>query len=599
MSGLRIARGFALDEELLTKRLAILARTGGGKTYTAAVIAEEMVAAELPFVVLDPVGVWWSLRAAPEGKSRGGLPVYVFGGPHGDIPIRPEQGAEIADVVVDSPSHYVVDLSGFESKSAERRFATDFAERLYRRKAHKRGGVHLFVEEADLFAPQRPPAGDQRMLGAFETIVRRGRSRGIGVTLICQRPAVLNKNVLEQAGMLIVLQMTGPRDRKAIDVYMEAYGEAEERAEMMTSLATLGRGEAWVWEPAEGIFKRVTIRKRRTFDDSADGGAGEPSKVVDVDLDALRGQLSRSIEEAKANDPKVLRELLRARDAEVSALRAEVEELEKRPTETERVEVPVLTDEDWDELDEVTKHLRDELESGLTRATTALERIDGKVKAAMNGGGRAGGSAPAEPTGPTRRLPRTAIDDVREAVARPRRPQVTPPAERSGQLTGPQGKVLDALAWLEGIGFDRPTKVQAGMIAGYRVGKKVGGTFGNILGQLRAAGMIDYPETGRVSLTDAGRHEAQVPDIPRTDAGLQAAIFERLSGPEQRVLEAVIDAYPDPVRKVDAGAAAGYTVGEKVGGTFGNILGKLRSLGLVDYPDKGLVAATDVLFVSS
>jgi hypothetical protein len=136
-----------------------------------------------------------------------------------------------------------------------------------------------------------------------------------------------------------------------------------------------------------------------------------------------------------------------------------------------------------------------------------------------------------------------------------------------------------------------------GEAVGYRDGRKVGGTFANVLVQLRAEGMIDYPAQGYVALTTEGRGVAMVPPIERTTRGLQAAVMERLADPERRVLRAVIDAYPHDISKQDVGAAAGYSVGEKVGGTFGNILGRLRSLGLIDYPRQGYVRAESVLFL--
>jgi hypothetical protein len=73
-------------------------------------------------------------------------------------------------------------------------------------------------------------------------------------------------------------------------------------------------------------------------------------------------------------------------------------------------------------------------------------------------------------------------------------------------------------------------------------------------------------------------------------------VFGRLDGPERRVLDVLIRAHPDAVPKREVGEAAGYTVGDRVGGTFGNILGRLRTLGLIDYPSPGEVVATDLLF---
>src|SRR5207253_4107504 len=60
--------------------------------------------------------------------------------------------------------------------------------------------------------PQRPFKGEERLLGSFEDIVRRGRARGLGVTLITQRAAVISKNVLTQTEVLVCLRVMAPQD---------------------------------------------------------------------------------------------------------------------------------------------------------------------------------------------------------------------------------------------------------------------------------------------------------------------------------------------------------------------------------------------------
>lgn len=157
---LRLAKHLSLSLDFATKTAAILAQRRKGKTYTASVIAEEMVAAKQPFVALDPTGAWWGLRAGADGK-REGLPVVVLGGQHGDVPLERTGGRLIADLVVEEPGYYVIDFSLFESGEAERQFAVDFAERLYRAKGHagKDFPLHLFVDEADRFIP--PDRGER------------------------------------------------------------------------------------------------------------------------------------------------------------------------------------------------------------------------------------------------------------------------------------------------------------------------------------------------------------------------------------------------------------------------------------------------------
>lgn len=262
---LHISADIKIPTDAVTQSFAILAQRGKGKTYTASVMAEEFFEAGLPFVVLDPTGAWWGLRAAADGKAAG-LPVIVIGGEHGDVPLEPTAGQVIADLVVDHPGFYVCDLSATESNAAQDKFACAFAERLFRRKSKVREPLHLFVDEADSFAPQRPMPGQQRMLGAYEQIVRRGRIYGLGVTLITQRAAVLNKNVLTQVEALIVLQMNSPQDQDAIDDWVKRNGTREQRDTLMQSLASLPLGEAWFWSPGwMRVFEKIHVRERRTF----------------------------------------------------------------------------------------------------------------------------------------------------------------------------------------------------------------------------------------------------------------------------------------------------------------------------------------------
>jgi DNA helicase HerA-like ATPase len=90
----------------------------------------------------------------------------------------------------DRDEHFsaILDLSLFR-KGEALRFMAVFLETLYRK---NRDALHLFIDEADVVAPQKPFGPDEaRTLGATEDIVRRGRIRGIGCTLITQRPQVL------------------------------------------------------------------------------------------------------------------------------------------------------------------------------------------------------------------------------------------------------------------------------------------------------------------------------------------------------------------------------------------------------------------------
>jgi hypothetical protein len=173
----------------------------------------------------------------------------------------------------------------------------------------------VFIDEADAFVPQRLIPGSERCFGAVDTMVRRGRSSGVAVTLISQRPQVINKDVLSQTEVLVSHQLTGPQDRKALEAWIEANDTENRRAEFMGSLASLKRGTAWFWSPGLlAIFKPVAVRDRHTFDSSATPKAGvtaiaSPKAFAAVDLQKLTAEIAASIEKAKADDPRELRKL--------------------------------------------------------------------------------------------------------------------------------------------------------------------------------------------------------------------------------------------------------------------------------------------------
>jgi hypothetical protein len=608
MTGLRISPTLTLPLDAVTETFVVVAKRGSGKTYTAAVMAEEMLKAGLPVCVIDPLGVFWGLRSSADGKGDG-FPVVIFGGEHADVPLEEGAGALIADVLIDQRFPAVLDLS-LLSKAAARRFMTAFLTRLYHR---NRDPLHVIVDEADLFAPQSTGRGTggeaPALLGAMEDLVRRGRARGLGCTLITQRPAVLHKDVLSQAEVLVALRMTGVRDVAAIDEWVKLHADDDTAREVKKSLPSLPIGTAWVWSPGWlDVLQRVEVRRRTTFDSSATPKMGErravPKRMADVDLKALGEQIAATVDKAKADDPKALRARIVGLEGRLVGLEKELAAERAKPAPEPEVvattiEVPVL---DPDNVEQIRVALGPVLNL-MHIATKTLEEHQawlGEQEAARDRREDVPRARPASRRPDPVAAPRPQERPDPPARREPSRPTVPgSPAVEVDPLSASQQKIVDAIAWLNEVGFDRPTKQQVGFIAGYRVGKNVGGRYGNLLGSLRSARFLDYPSPGTVHLTDLGRAAAVAPDIAPTTAGLQQAVLAQLDNSEQRVLQAVIEVYPLSLTKQEVGARAGYEVGLNVGGRFGNILGRLRTLGLIDYPEPGYAAACDVLFLEA
>jgi len=560
---------FSLPLEVAGEATAILATRGAGKSYTSAVLVEELHDAGVPVVVLDPTGVYWGLRG--KGASDG-LPIYIFGGEHGDLPLEATAGDVLADLAAEGTNSFVLDLSSFESKGAQSRFVRSFAERLYRRKAANRGTLHLIIDEADEFAPQKPLGRDEPfMLGALEAIVRRGRSRGLGCTLITQRSAALNKNVLALAETLIIMRTPGPHDRKAIEGWISHHALAGGGG-VLDTLPGLRTGTAWVWSPVRDILEQIDIREIKTFDSYRTPKPGEiaaqPRKMAEIDLDDLGARMAATVERVKASDPTELRKRI---------IQLE-KQLQSRPVEEKiqevAVEIPVLGDSDIADLETVVHELR-----GL--ATEIIEPIIVKADEII--------LALSERKSYDERNRRTVASASRatKPVAAVT-PAVTPVSSNGFKPTDAQQRVINAVAWLESTSIEAD-RLRVALLAGYRQS----GNFNNIISKLSSADVLIYPTPGAVELTDLGRDLAVYPIAALTTADLRERVMEKLKPAQQRVFAVILDAYEGDISREELAAQTGYTQS----GNFNNLVSSLTSLGVIARSGPGRVRAEDLMFV--
>ena len=253
--------------------------------------------------VVDPLGVWWGLRAGADGAAPG-YPVVVIGGRHADIPLDDGMGAALGQLVGTRPLACVLDLSEFASSAAQRLFMTAFAVAL---RAVNTEPLHLVLDEADLWAPQRAQAKGQALLGRIEEIVRRGRVRGFVPWLITQRPAVLHKDVLSQADILVSMKLTSSQDREAVGRWIQGQGNRADGRRILAELPRLGRGEGFLWAPSDDVLARVKFPLIRTFDSSRTPQREEriavPRTLAAVDVSAVIAALTE-IEERLGDGSK-------------------------------------------------------------------------------------------------------------------------------------------------------------------------------------------------------------------------------------------------------------------------------------------------------
>jgi hypothetical protein len=157
------------------------------------------------------------------------------------------------------------------------------------------------------------------------------------------------------------------------------------------------------------------------------------------------------------------------------------------------------------------------------------------------------------------------------------------------EISAPQQKILDAIAWMNSIGIAEPEQVAVAFLAGYTYGA---GAFNNLRGSLRTKGLVEY-RGSRIRLTEEGLHASRWPGEPLTNEELHRRVMDILPGPEQKLLRVLLDCFPRALTNEELAEKSGYAVDS---GGFNNPKGRLRSLGLIDYPQPRHAVAAALLF---
>lgn len=579
---LRLSKSFVLPTTFITSTHGILGQKGSGKSHEASVIAEEMLRSHQQTVILDPTGAWFGLRTNADGK-RPGFPIPVFGGEHGDIGLLPDSGEVLARAIATEHFSAVVDLSVLRKGQANR-FVGDFLETLYRL---NRVALHLVVDEADLYAPQRPFGDEARTLGAMEDIVRRGRIKGIGITMITQRPQVISKNVLSQVDMLSCFRMNHPKDLAAVREWVAVHGDDAQAKRMLADLPTLPTGEAWIWNPQADVFQRVKIRHRETYDSGRTPKAGEriamPKVLAKVEIEALGAAMAETAARAKENDPKALK----ARVAELTKQLAD----SKATTTKEKIvhkikEVPMLKAAHLAQLKAASSAMdraSAPLMSAIDRLVAATKDISMAIaKATERPAAATVGSTPVHRE-TVRPIGRIAPAPMPTPAPAPRDTSRRTAAAGDGSLTRMARSMLIALAQHP----DGLTKRKLRVHTGYANSGPVSTTFAQLIADGLAEDATQGLRITKVGLAKLGAFEP----LPVGD-DLRVSLLNgtKLSQMERKILAVICDVYPDTIDKASIREKSGYANSGPVSTAFAHLV----ALDYVTTVGRGLLAATEL-----
>jgi len=278
------ADGFSMPTvEVLTGRGFVTGKSGSGKSNTASVVAEELLEAGAPLLLVDTDGEYYGLKEQYEL-------LHVGGDDRCDLQVDASHADRLAKVALDRGVPVVLDTSGFDDPDEGRDLVGAVVERLFAREKEARTPFLLVVEEAHEFVPQQGGLDD-----VGETLVRvakRGRKRGLGMCALSQRPASVSKDYITQCDWLVWHRLTWENDTAVVSRIL-----GDDAADDVRDLAD---GEAIVQTDWDGEVRHVRFRRKRTFDAGAtpdlDDIERPDLKSVDDDLIAgLRGGDDESV----------------------------------------------------------------------------------------------------------------------------------------------------------------------------------------------------------------------------------------------------------------------------------------------------------------
>lgn len=177
----------------------------------------------------------------------------------------------------------VVNLRAVEPETAEMTMFM-LAKRMFQlRKENRIPPYIMVIEEAHNFAPEK---GFGKALSSeiLRKIASEGRKFGLGIGVISQRPARIDKNVLSQANTQFILRVTNPNDLKAISKSFEGI-----TSEVEGMIKSLPPGVSFVLGNEYPVMTDVRTRKSKhggttqtadTYTEKEDITVFEPKKSL-------------------------------------------------------------------------------------------------------------------------------------------------------------------------------------------------------------------------------------------------------------------------------------------------------------------------------
>ncbi|MFP8888759.1 helicase HerA domain-containing protein [Natrialbaceae archaeon A-CW2] len=329
--------------ELLTGRGFVTGKSGSGKSNTASVIAEELLEAGFPLLIVDTDGEYYGLKEEYEMLHAGADEEC-------DIQIGPEHAEQMASLALEENVPVILDVSGYLDEDEADELLKETARHLFVKEKKLKKPFLLVVEEVHEYIPEGGGVGETGRL--LIKIGKRGRKHGLGILGISQRPADVKKDFITQANWLVWHRLTWDNDTKVVGRIIDT-----EYAELVSELDD---GQAFIqtdWMEA-GVNK-IQFRRKRTFDAGATPG-----------LDDFERPELKSVSDALVDN---LQDISERKDREENKIEELEKRLERRESRIDNLEEELSSARD---VSEAARQMAEALSGTETVQTTFPESGD-------------------------------------------------------------------------------------------------------------------------------------------------------------------------------------------------------------------------------
>jgi hypothetical protein len=529
-------------DRLVSTRMLIQANSGGGKSWMLRLLCER-IGRTVPLIVLDWEGEFASLREE--------LDVLLVGR-DGEIPTQIATAGALATQILEIGVSAVIDLYDLnpqEKRAYVRRFLESMMavpKRLWR-------PYMVVVDEAHSLAPEN---GEAESADAVKSLASAGRKRQFCAVLATQRLSKLHKDAAAECNNVLI-------GRTTLDVDQKRAGDVLGMSKQ-EYVALRGLREGWFYGfgPAlsfDGVqqFHSETVKTSHGSQPGVNAKPPEPSA-------RMRGVVEKLKDLAERSKTEVLD--LDAARATIRELRGKINQLERaKPVPIDRKALEAAEEDGYQRALAQCKDYQSTVMKIIDGARDEIDKFGPLIprKDGSSGVLRKPIEAEQLKINPTKLRAVTALNE-RHEVHVPK--SVSSPRHE---------RILKAVHLCHSMGYDEPSREQVAFWCGL---SPKSGNFNNLLGALRSMGRIDYPSAGTIQAKD-------LPDIKPDQESAYHSAMGALAPRLRKLIDELIDIGDECPRGMLA---------ERVGlqvtsGNFNNLLGSLRSAGLITYPSVGMV----------